>query len=201
MSKLTATDLEAGDLLTDNDGHEGRWAKIMVTRTPSDRFRDFTLGPSPNPSAGIINVKRFKLTVDELNKRLDNGRYEPLDCQASKTLDKDALPVAGDDVYIRFGDIPENERSFNHTDNCHEDGVSVYAAEVAAVPAESDAPGMFVPVGQKLQQIIMLAQRDTYLVTGDEVGRGVDGEPVLRDVEIVAELERGDEASGWVVSE
>lgn len=202
MSELTAADLEAGDLLTDNDGHEGRWNKIMVTRTPSDRFRDFTLGPSPNPTAGIINVKRFSLTADELNERLNSGRYEALDCQATKTLDADALPVdTGEDVYIRFGDIPEDERSYNHTDECYEDGVSVYAAEIESVPAGSDAAGMFVPVGSKTLQILMLAQRDTYLVRGERVGTGVDGEPVLRDVEIVADLERDDEASGWVIAE
>lgn len=200
MSNLTAADLEAGDLLHDNDGHEGRWNQLMVTRTPCDRFHDFSLGPSPNPSAGIIELKRFSLSPDELNERLDGGRYEPLDCEATKTLNKDALP-ATEDVYIRFGDIPEGERSYNHTDECYEDGVSVYAAEIESVPAESGAAGMFVPVGSKTLQILMLAQRDTYLVTGDEVGRGVDGEPVLRDVEIVAELERGAEASGWVVSE
>jgi len=202
MTELTAADLEPGDLIHDNDGHEDRWHQIAVTRTPSDRMAGFSLGPSPNPGAGIIEVKRFNLTADELNERLEDGRYEPLDCAATKTLDADALPVdPGNDLYVRFGDIPDDERSWNSTDECYEDGVSVYDAEVESVPPESDAAGMFVPVGPKTLQILMLAHRDTYLVTGDRVGMGVDGEPVLRNVEIAAELERGDEASGWVIVE
>jgi hypothetical protein len=202
MTELTAADLEPGDLIHDNDGHEGRWSQIMVTRTPSDWMASFSLGPSPNPGAGIIKVKRFNLTADELNERLEDGRYEPIDCAATKTLNADALPVdPDDDVYVRFGDIPDDERSWNSTDGCYEDGVSVYDAEVESVPPESDAAGMFVPVGPKTLQILMLAHRNTYLVTGDRVGMGVDGEPVLRNVGIIAELERGDEASGWVIVE
>lgn len=54
-------------------------------------------------------------------------------------------------------------------------------------------------MGPKSLQIIMLATRDTYLVTGEEVGHGVDGEPLIRNVEIISELERGDAAERWVI--
>jgi hypothetical protein len=149
------------------------------------------IGPNANT--------RFALSYEEVNARLETGRYQPVDVEVNRTLDADGLPVGpNDDVYIRFGDIPEDERSYNSADDCYEDGVSVYAAEIESVPAESDAAGMFVPVGSKTLQIIMLAQRDTYLVTGERVGTGVDGEPLLRDVEVVCDLQRGDSASGWL---
>ena len=211
MSELTAADLEPGDKLRDVDGHDetNPWGpdltdQIAVKKRWGDADRDRWDEDSwllaPVVENGRISNNTFAVSFDEIDARLDAGRYQPVDCEINRTLNADALPVdPEDDVYVRFGDIPEGERSYNSTDECYEDGVSVYAAEIESVPAESDADGMFVPVGNKTLQIIMLAQRDTYLVTGERVGTGVDGEPLLRDVEIVGELEHGDEASGWVL--
>lgn len=212
MDELTASDLEPGDKLRDVDGHGqvNRYGpdltdEIVVTKrwgnTKSDRWDHDSWELAPVVENGLVSDDRFPVAFEEIDARLEAGRYQPVDCEVDRTLDADALPVdPGDDVYVRFGDLPENERSYNNTDDCYEDGVSVYAAEVESVPQESDAAGMFVPVGSKTLQIIMLAQRDTYLVTGDEVGTGVDGEPLLRDVEIVCELKRGDVSNGWIVS-
>ena len=206
MSDITATDLETGDTLRDVEGHgQTNNAGPAVTDeiVVKKRWRgDSWLFAPVLENGRTAKGTSFALSYDEIDARLDAGRYLPTDLEVNRTLDADALPVdPTDDVYIRFGDIPEDERSFNHTDDCYEDGVSVYSAEVESVPPESDAAGMFVPVGSKTLQILMLAQRDTYLVAGDRVGTGVDGEPLLRDVEIVAERERGDEASGWVIDE
>lgn len=210
----TAADLEPGDKLRDVDGHEKsnpygpdltdeivvekRWGNKKFDRWDHNSW---LLAPVVE-NGQISSTNSFTVRFDEIDARLDAGRYQPVDCEINRTLNDGALPVdLDDDVYVRFGDIPEDERSYNHTDECYEDGVSVYSAEIESVPPESDAAGMFVPVGSKTLQILMLAQRDTYLVTGDRVGTGVDGEPVLRDVEIVADLERGDEASGWIIAE
>lgn len=208
MCDLTADELESGDELRDVDGH-GRnnphgpdMTDKIVVRKPwhGDAWLFGVRLENGRVSSG--GSKSFALSYDEINARLESGRYQTVDVEVDRTLDVEALPVSpDDDVYVRFGDIPEGERSYNHTDECHEDGVSVYDAEIESVPQESDAAGMFVPVGTKTLQIIMLAQRDTYLVTGEEVGTGVDGEPLLRDVDIVAELEGGDEESGWIIKE
>jgi len=211
-NELTAADLEPGDKLRDVDGHgetnpwgpdltdeiaiKKRWGHADKEWS-DDKTNSWLFGPVVEN--GRISSNSFVVAFDEIDTRLDAGRYQPVDCEINRTLDADSLPVdPNDDVYIRFGDIPENERSYNHTDDCYEDGVSVYDAEIESVPSASDAAGMFVPVGSKTLQILMLAHRDTYLVTGDRIGTGVDGEPVLQDVEIVCDLERGDEASGWV---
>lgn len=208
MSEITADKLEPGDKLRDVEGHgvSNPWGpgvtdEIAVKKPwHGDSWLFGVVLENGRISSG--GSKSFALSHDEVDARLEVGRYQPVDCEVNRTLDADALPVdPSDDVYIRFGDIPEDERSYNHTDDCHEDGVSVYAAEVESVPAASDAAGMFVPVGSKTLQILMLAQRDTYLVTGDEVGHGVDGEPLLRDVDVIDELEGDNSASGWVISE
>jgi len=215
MSELTADKLEPGDKLRDVDGHgeTNPWGpdltdEIVVKKRWGYGDRDWCDDDvnswlmAPAVENGRVSSNSFVVSFDEIDARLEAGRYQPVDCEINRMLNADALPVAAsDEVYVRFGDIPEDERSYNHTDECYEDGVSVYAAEVESVPSASDAAGMFVPVGSKTLQILMLAHRDTYLVTGDRVGTGVDGEPLLRDVEIVAELERGDEANGWVISE
>jgi hypothetical protein len=142
----------------------------------------------------------FAVSHDTIDARLASGRYEPVDCEAHRHIDTDALPVdADEDLYVRFGDLPEGGRSTNHIDGSEESGASVYAASVESVPPTVDEPAMFVPYGPKSLQIILLATRDTYLVTGDEDGRGVDGEPVLENAEIVAPLAYQSDAGGWVI--
>jgi len=55
--------------------------------------------------------------------------------------------------------------------------------------------------GTMLQTVFALMTRDTYLVTGEQVGTGADGEPVLKDVEAVAKLTSPKGVGGWVVKE
>jgi hypothetical protein len=212
---LTAADLEPGDKLRDVEGHgktnpygpdltdeiavKKRWGNTKYDRFDADSW---LLAPVVENGRTSSGGSTFAVTFEEINARLKAGRYRPVDVEINRTLDAGGIPFDTEqELYVRFGDIPEDERSWNSTDECYEDGVSVYDAEVASVPSDSDAHAMFVPVGPKTLQILMLAQRDTYLVTGDRVGTGVDGEPVLRNVEIVAELRRGDAASGWVIAE
>jgi len=214
-TELTAAELEPGDKLRDVEGHDEtnpygpdltdeiavkkRWG-YGDKEWSDDEVNSWLMGPVVEN--GKISSNSFAVTFDEIDARLDVGRYQPVDVEVNRTLNTDALPVDSDqDVYVRFGDIPDDERSYNSTDECYEDGVSVYAAEIESVPAESDANGMFVPVGSKTLQILMLAHRDTYLVTGDRVGTGVDGEPVLRNVEIEAELKTPEGINGFVARE
>jgi hypothetical protein len=119
-------------------------------------------------------------------------------------LDPSELPE--DDLYIRFGSLPPNERSTDHATNTLEDGVSVYAAAREPAPDDADYSDfhenptvMYEPYGNKIQQVLFLMFRDTYLVTGDEVGRGTDGEPLLRNVEVIGELNSPVNVKGWVL--
>lgn len=189
---LNATDLETGDILRDNDGHEDRWDKIVVMQATG---KSVLFAPTANGNP--IKPKMTSEPTAEFQARIDNGRYESIDVECEKSLDMDALPVeASEELYIRFGDLPDGERSYDHTNNRQEDGVSVYEGRVR--PTADDTPGVFVPVGQKLAQVLLLATRTTYLVTGDEVGRGQDGEPLLRNVETVCELTSPKGTRGFV---
>lgn len=97
--------------------------------------------------------------------------------------------------YIRFGDIPEDERStIGKSPNIYahimrtsdkEHGVSVFDAEWS----EDMQRWAIVNVGNYASLDGLLAQhRPAFLVTGREVGEGIDGEPVLRDVQIIEQL-------------
>lgn len=200
-TRITASDLEPGDTLRDTDGHgrtnpagpdytdelriKKRWG-----RADHDRWDHDSWLIAPVCENGRTASDSFAVTFDDINDRLATGRYEIVDCEAKRSLDLDALPVTpDDDVYIRFGDIPDNEHSTNHIDNTREQGVSVYAASLESVPPDTDAPGRFVPHGPKLLQVILLLNRHAYLVTGDEVGRGTDGEPLLKNIDVICDLE------------
>jgi hypothetical protein len=80
--------------------------------------------------------------------------------------------------YIRLGDCPPNERSYNERDGCYESGVSVFA-------------GFRTPAGRfliDLQESVPLAatwlsirERPAFVALGEVVGTGLCGEPCLRE--------------------
>ena len=93
------------------------------------------------------------------------------------------------EVYIRFGDIPEDEKSASWDRNVilHKyNGVSVFRGwhdlntgwyVVATTGTEESHTDPYT-----------LAYRPIYLVTGNEVGTGGDEEPLLRNVSIIKKL-------------
>lgn len=96
-------------------------------------------------------------------------------------------------MYLRFGNIPKGEKSkIWHIDECvgEEQGVSVYDAVVGedgkvsvGFPLPATASTLDTFIG-----FIRYQKRPEYLVEGDFVGRGVDGEPLIQNVRIVQEL-------------
>lgn len=99
--------------------------------------------------------------------------------------------------YLRFGAWPTNELSGNWLDGLKEAGVSVYETNaeglpIYPVPVElmSDAP---VSRAQEVRQDLdrrLRSKEPMYYVTGDVVGRGVDGEPLLRNVRMLGVVTR-----------
>jgi hypothetical protein len=87
----------------------------------------------------------------------------------------------GTPCYVRYGRLPRTRRSHNYRDDCDERGVSVFR-------------GTSYPDGRVEIHIgecpgaIFATARAAYLVTGREIGRGADGEPVLAGVRIVREI-------------
>lgn len=96
-------------------------------------------------------------------------------------------------LYIRFGDIPINGKSKVYNGEIEtgiEEGISVY-------PAFKDKEGNII-LGLNLpitktslytqQHLLEYESRPCYLVTGDYVGKGSDGEPLLKNVRIIKEI-------------
>lgn len=91
--------------------------------------------------------------------------------------------------YIRFGGIPKDEKSFSwNEDNTvkgEEPGVSVYDALYLDDGWHLVLP---LPITEKmlntLYSLLNYQKRHVFLVTGDFVGRGSDGEPCIKNVEI-----------------
>lgn len=156
-------------------------------------------------------------TTDEVQNSLDdgvmtveniaNGRTEnddgTVEYEEEEIVDIAPSELSDEDLYIRFGAIPEGERSWDNRNDRWEDGVSVYACERDAT--DEDAPEgvdeAYYLAGTMLQTVFSLMTRDTYLVTGEQVGNGADGEPVLKNVEAVAKLTSPKGVGGWVVTE
>jgi len=96
-----------------------------------------------------------------------------------------AWPYGSTPVYIRWLDLPPKGRSRNHATGQLEAGVSVYAARF------NPATGLveYADGGLPWAALSYLVTgKPAYLVTGTPAGAGSDGEPVLRQVRILARL-------------
>lgn len=93
--------------------------------------------------------------------------------------------------YLRFGDWPDDERSINNVFGHKEDGVSVYDLHRGrpVVPGDEIGYGEHGnDTHEELQGRIddwRRGRHPAYVVRGNQVGFGHDGEPLLRDVEHV----------------
>lgn len=105
-------------------------------------------------------------------------------------------------AYIRYGGLPRDRRSYNSRENVYEAGVSVYRADVYPAEYTNGAGKAFLLDHYTLDldgvdfvstMFITRSERAAYLVTGDEIGTGADGEPILANVRIVGCVAAADE--------
>lgn len=96
-------------------------------------------------------------------------------------------------LYVRFGDIPSNEKSkiYHEEDEVgEENGVSVYPAfELNG----NIVLGLTLPITKTTlytqQHLLEYDNRPCYLVSGDYVGKGTDGEPLIKNISVIKRLE------------
>ena len=96
-------------------------------------------------------------------------------------------------LYIRFGDVQSNETSKIYRGEVEigeENGVSVYPAfEVNG----NIVLGLTLPITKTTlytqQHLLEYDNRPCYLVSGDYVGKGTDGEPLIRNITIIKRLD------------
>lgn len=99
------------------------------------------------------------------------------------------IPKLSSTLYLRFKDLPDHERSgiYNNTGEekiGEELGISCYKGVVI-----DDEVYIIMPHKQSTTYYWLLEEYNKgkiplYIITGDEVGKGSDGEPVLRNVKI-----------------
>lgn len=84
------------------------------------------------------------------------------------------------EMYIRFCKVPQDEKSWNFMRNRKEIGVSVFKADENNMPILENA--------EQAKSLWARLHRRHYLVTGEVVGYGQDGEPLLQNVRVVRRL-------------
>ena len=82
--------------------------------------------------------------------------------------------------YVRYGRLPAGGRSRNYADGTLEAGVSVFRGQRLPSGEARALPNSAQEVGTYLH----LRDRQLYIVTGQEIGTGSDGEPVLANARI-----------------
>jgi hypothetical protein len=100
--------------------------------------------------------------------------------------------VEGQTYYIRFGALPKSGYSTNFATGSVEAGVSTYEATGRNGRYEVHVPEEGEWADEDLSDRIRQVQDGTdtaYVVTGAYHGTGGDGEPLLRDVQVVREID------------
>jgi hypothetical protein len=101
-------------------------------------------------------------------------------------------------VFIRFGHPPKSGVSMNHATGQPEKGVSVFPAEVDPLTGAAN----FIEDGTGGSAHIAAAfggyGNKAYLVSGEVVGRGSDGEPVLRNLKVLERITYDPKRQGFV---
>ena len=85
--------------------------------------------------------------------------------------------------YVRFGDLPKCGYSKNYANGKPEAGVSVIEARQNLLTAEIE----LMPYGS-CHSWLWIQDRPLYEVTGDLVGYGSDGEPLLKNCKVVTRI-------------
>lgn len=93
-------------------------------------------------------------------------------------------------LYVRYGEIPQDEKS-----KIHNRAGEIIGEEVGVSVFEYiEGRGIVVPDTEKARDdYFMLSKmfwKNHYLVSGDEVGIGSDGEPLITNVKIIKLLHK-----------
>lgn len=116
-------------------------------------------------------------------------------------MDENVKSQISQKQYLRIGEIPPDGKSkiYHHIDNSiigEELGISVFEY--------IEGRGIVVPHNKKAHDDFLTLVRSwwkpQYIVHGEEIGTGEDGEPLLKDVKIIKTLKRADTEIGYKLS-
>ncbi len=95
--------------------------------------------------------------------------------------------------YIRFGEIPDNEKSGIYRGEekiGEEQGVSVYLA--VQQPNGGYGIGLSLPITKDtldtFRQLVEYSNRECYLVEGDFIGTDCDNQPLIKNVKVLSTI-------------
>jgi hypothetical protein len=97
--------------------------------------------------------------------------------------------VDGQSYYVRFGDPPASGRSLNYATGSIEAGVSVYSALGRHGKLVIEVPQDGGWAEEDLRSRLR-SDDSIYIVKGDHIGTGGDGEPLLKDVRVWKRVKR-----------
>lgn len=142
----------------------------------------------------ITSTEDFGEFINILSKQFPEVSFAKLSriaVRVKKWLEKQGAERK--QLYVRFGDIPSNEKSKiyrGEEEIGEENGVSVYPAfELNG----NIVLGLTLPITRTTlytqQHLLEYDNRPCYLVSGDYVGSGTDGEPLIRNISIIKRLD------------
>ncbi len=136
-----------------------------------------------------INEINLKVSGDYYDRDKEDIAHKNWCKKAIAWLEKQGKQKS---LYVRFGDIPDNEQSkiYNGENEIDiENGVSVYSA---FIDGDNVILGLTLPITKTTlytqQHLLEYDARPCYLVTGDYVGKGTDGEPLIKNISIIKEI-------------
>lgn len=114
------------------------------------------------------------------------GAIQPEARRIARAADLElARDVAAGKVYVRFGPLPKGGRSKNYATGALEQGVSAYATSYDLVKNQ-----LKIDFRGFLGGIFTLLDRPAYILRGDLMGYGSDGEPLLSNAQVARRLRR-----------
>lgn len=118
--------------------------------------------------------------MNEINKEINSMTHYASFIEDGKIkVSKMSYSKTGKGLFLRLGIISKDEKSYNFITKKYEEGVSVFGLKGNT------------PILENLQQIDSFSGRYTlpsFIVSGDVVGTGFDGEPILKNVKYIKKI-------------
>ena len=97
--------------------------------------------------------------------------------EEEKAIARKEAMKRGTAIYVRFGAMPKDGKSYNYRDNITEDGVSVFRAVLS-----EDKSQVWINIHSQhaLGTYLTVCDRQLYRVYGNVIGEGSDGEPCIK---------------------
>lgn len=181
---------------TTRDGLQEQLRRVYAPAPNYVRYADAT----PGDAEAVRQTSEYRALRAEAETRFQTLRAQQ---EAERRLEAQvAAEMAallqqarseGTPCYLRYRRPPESGRSYNARDDIYEAGVSVYRAYRLGDRYVIDLTG-HDPVSSLF---ISQTNGDPYLVTGENIGTGADGEPLLRHVRIIKPIPQTHVTLAW----